>query len=186
MRRVATAAAFTALAWLAPPAQAQTPPPTYARYFQPLPCVDRIGRCFDATIGGQPVEVIADQAAFDQLKGELRSAGARLLDVYWTVPTPVSGRQALEVAVRANALGQPHVGEPRGEPDVSLVALDGQRLASTREQVAQDSVRVGGRAVVTEQHTLAQDSLPPGRYVFTIRYQGTQNWDRKSVLLLVR
>jgi hypothetical protein len=28
--------------------------------------------------------------------------------------------------------------------------------------------------------------LPPGRYVFEIRYPGSRNWDRKTVLLTVR
>ena len=38
------------------PAAAQVPPPSYASFFDRLPCVQRIGRCFDATIGGVPVE----------------------------------------------------------------------------------------------------------------------------------
>ena len=55
------------------PAAAQVPPPSYASYSDRLPCVHRIGRCFDATIGGVPVEVIADQAEFDKLKGLLQT-----------------------------------------------------------------------------------------------------------------
>ena len=184
--RFGQVALLAVICLLVPPAYAQTPPPTYASYFDRLPCVDRIGRCFDASIGGQPVEVIAEQAEYDQLNNALRSAGTGVRDVYWTVRKPVSGREALDVAVRANALGAPHVGEPRGEPDVALVALDRQKLASTREQVTNPSVRVNGQAVVTDQRTLAQDALPPGRYVFTIRYPGSKNWDRKSVLLTVR
>ena len=47
-------------------------------------------------------------------------------------------------------------------------------------------MRVNGQATVSRQNTLAQDTLPPGRYVFSIRYHGSLNWDRKSVLLTVR
>ena len=167
------------------PAMAQTPPPTYAGFFQQLPCTDRIGRCFDASIGGRPVEVIAQQAEYDKLNSALRQAGADVRDVYCVVREPVSGHEAMNVVVRANALGRAHVGEPRDE-EVSLLTLDAQSLASTREQVANRSVRVNGQAVMTEQHTLAQNSLPPGRYVFMVRYIGTKNWDRKSILLTVR
>lgn len=45
----------------------QIPPPVYAPYTDQLPCTNRIGRCFDATIGGYPVIAIADKARHEQL-----------------------------------------------------------------------------------------------------------------------
>ena len=90
------------------------------------------------------------------------------------------------MAVKANALGRANIGEPRGEPQVMLYAIDRQRLEATREVVANQNVRVNGQATLSQQNTLAQDSLPPGRYVFEIRYPGSRNWDRKTVLLTVR
>lgn len=55
-----------------------TPPPAYASgYFDRAPCADRIGRCFGATIGGQPVEVIATREEFERLRaGCVRSTAA--------------------------------------------------------------------------------------------------------------
>lgn len=177
---LALACAATAL-----PAAAQVPPPSYASFFDRLPCVQRIGRCFDATIGGAPVEVIADQAEFEKLKTLLQTLNRNVRDVHWIVRQPVAGSLALEVETRANAFGLPHVGDEKEEPDVTVYALDGQDLESKPELVADQSVRVNGQAVVTQQETLTQDFLPPGRYAFAIKYLGQKNWDRKWVFLTV-
>jgi hypothetical protein len=177
---LALACAATAL-----PAAAQVPPPSYASFFDRLPCVQRIGRCFDATIGGVPVEVIADQAEFEKLKTLLQTLNRNVRDVHWIVRQPVAGSLALEVETRANAFGLPHVGDEKEEPDVTVYALDGQDLESKPELVADQSVRVNGQAVVTQQETLTQDFLPPGRYAFAIKYLGQKNWDRKWVFLTV-
>jgi hypothetical protein len=181
------ALALAALAWFAASAaHAQTPAPSYAGYFQQLPCVDRIGRCFDATVGGQPVEAIGTKAEFDRLGAEIKAQNPGVREVYWQVRQPLSGQAVMDVAVKANALGRANIGEPRGEPQVMLYAIDRQRLEATREVVANQNVRVNGQATLSQQNTLAQDSLPPGRYVFEIRYPGSRNWDRKTVLLTVR
>ena len=175
-----------ALGAAAPFAAAQVvPPPSYASYSERSPCLHRIGRCFDATIGGQPVEVIADKPEFDRLKAQLQSLNGNVRDVHWVVRAPVKGADALDVATRANALGQPILGDEREEPDVTVYALDGQSLESESELVAQPGVRVNGQPVVTQQETLTQDFLPPGRYAFAIKYLGRKNWDRKWVLLSV-
>jgi len=82
-------------------------------------------------------------------------------------------------------MGLPLVGEEREEPDVTVYALDGQDLDSKPELVARQDVRVNGQPVVTQQETLTQDFLPPGRYAFAIKYLGRKNWDRKWVFLSV-
>ncbi|KZT16749.1 hypothetical protein A1D30_07765 [Acidovorax sp. GW101-3H11] len=170
---------------LALPAAAQVPSPSYASFSERLPCVHRIGRCFDATIGGKPVEVIADKAEFDKLKALLPTLNSNVRDVHWIVREPVPGAQALDVATRATALGLPHVGDEKEEPDVIVYALDGRDLESESELVANSSVRINGQPVVTQQETLTQDFLPPGRYAFAIKYLGRKNWDRKWVFLTV-
>ncbi|MBU0892309.1 MAG: hypothetical protein KKH21_15720 [Gammaproteobacteria bacterium] len=177
------AVAFTATAL--PAAAQQVPPPSYASFSERLPCVHRIGRCFDATIGGKPVEVIADKAEFEKLKALLQTLNNHVRDVHWIVREPVLGTLALDVETRANTLGLPLVGDEKEEPDVTVYALDGQNLESESELVAQQSVRVNGQPVVTEQETLTQDFLPPGRYAFAIKYLGRKNWDRKWVFLTV-
>ncbi|WP_010462071.1 hypothetical protein [Acidovorax radicis] len=179
-------ALVVALAATALPAAAQqVPPPSYASFSERLPCVHRIGRCFDATIGGKPVEVIADKAEFEKLKALLQALNSNVRDVHWIVREPVLGTLALDVETRANALGLPLVGDEKEEPDVTVYALDGQDLESESELVAQQSVRVNGQPVVTQQETLTQDFLPPGRYAFAIKYLGRKNWDRKWVFLTV-
>ena len=179
-------ALVVALAAMALPAAAQqVPPPSYASFSERLPCVHRIGRCFDATIGGKPVEVIADKAEFEKLKALLQTLNSNVRDVHWIVREPVLGTLALDVETRVNTLGLPLVGDEKEEPDVTVYALDGQDLESESELVAQQSVRVNGQPVVTQQETLTQDFLPPGRYAFAIKYLGRKNWDRKWVFLTV-
>ena len=167
-----------------PPAPA--PPPSYAGYFDKLPCVDRIGRCFDATIAGQPVVVIADKARHERITAEARQSNSQVREVYWEVTEPVDGRRVFEVAVGPNALGQPHIGAAAGGTELMIYPLDGQKLASKPDLVTSRNVNINGRAAVAQQNTLTQDNLPPGRYVITIRYEGERNWERKSVYLRVK
>ena len=118
-------ALVVALAAMALPAAAQqVPPPSYASFSERLPCVHRIGRCFDATIGGKPVEVIADKAEFDKLKALLQTLNSNVRDVHWVVRDPVPGAQALDVATRATTLGLPHVGDEKEEPDTAFGDFD--------------------------------------------------------------
>lgn len=164
-----------------------TPAPSYtSSYSDRLPCVDRIGRCFDATIGGKAVVVIASRTEFESLKATLKTLNSNVRDVYWKVLEPVDGKVALDVVTQANALGAELVGGPQEEPDVTVYALDGQNLDSETEQVARKDVRVNGQPVVTQQETLTQDYLPPGRYAFAVKHIGVKNWDRKWVFLTVR
>lgn len=186
MRALAAALALCAGFAAMPAAAQQVPAPSYARgYFDRIPCVDRIGRCFDATIGGKAVQVIADKAEYEKLKALLAELNDNVREVYWIVREPVDGKVALDVLTRPNAMGLPHVGEEKEEPDVTIYGLDGQDLESETEMVAQQSVRVNGQPVVTQQETLTQDFLPPGRYVIAIKYLGRKNWDRKRVFLTV-
>lgn len=167
------------------PAAPPTPAPTYAHWSHRIPCVDRIGRCFEAEVGGHPVTAIEDKAEFERLKVELRRLNRNVREVYWVIRQPIDGNKALDVAVRTNEMGKPHVGEPAEEPDVTVYALDGQDLESVTEQVVNRGVLVNGQPVVTQQETLTEDWLPPGRYVFAIKYIGEENWDRKWVFLRV-
>lgn len=107
------------------------PPPSYATgYFDRSPCGDRIGRCFDATIGGKAVSVIALKADFDALKVQLATLNSNVRDVYWRVLEPVDGKVALDVVTTPNATGVELVGEAKEEADVTVYALDDQDLDS--------------------------------------------------------
>jgi hypothetical protein len=163
------------------------PPPDYARYFDRLPCVDRIGRCFDASIGGKPVTVIADKARHEHITRVAREANGQVRDdVYWEVREQVDGRRALEILVGPNALGMQEVGEPKEEPELIIYPLDNQSLQSKEELVASSNTFIGGRTAVTKQDTLTQHTLPSGRYIVAIRYAGRHNWERKYVFVTVK
>jgi hypothetical protein len=183
-KRGLAAALVSVLAGCAGPSK--VPAPDYASYNDRLPCVDRIGRCFDASIAGQPVAVIADKQRHDALTAEARRANRAVGDVYWELPQAVDGRDALKVDIRSNALGSKEVGEPKAAPELLVYPLDGQLLPSRSQLAAGSSVKAEGRAVATQQNVLTQDSLPAGRYVLMIRYDGINNWERKSVLVRVR
>jgi hypothetical protein len=163
------------------------PAPNYVtNYSEKLPCVSRIGRCFDATIGGKPVSVIADKAQFENLKHQLKELNDNVHDVYWVVDGTVEGSVALEVETTPNALGAKPVGPAIDSPDVTVYELDDQGLESKSEFVSNDSVKINGQPIVTKQETLTQDYLPPGRYVFAIKHRGQFNWDRKWVMVTVK
>ncbi|MDP3479072.1 MAG: hypothetical protein Q8R88_04825 [Desulfoprunum sp.] len=163
------------------------PPPSYARYFKELPCVDRIGRCFDASIGGRPVTVIADKARHEQITRMAQEANDEVRnDIYWEVQELVDGNQILEVRVVSNALGLTEVGEPKEDPELMIYPLDNQSLESEEELVASTNVSVEGQPIVARQDTLTEQTLPPGRYIVAIRYSGRHNWERKQVFVTVK
>ncbi|KAF0815096.1 hypothetical protein IGB42_00173 [Andreprevotia sp. IGB-42] len=162
------------------------PAPGYAAYSESLPCVDRIGRCFDAMLAGQPVSVIADKTRHQQITAAAQATNRKVRDVYWEVVGAVESARALEITVSANALGHSEVGEPAEAPVLTIYPLDGQILQSKAADVVSPDVNVNGNAMVQRQNLLQQDALPTGRYVIAIRYIGTANWERKQVFLTVK
>lgn len=162
------------------------PPPSYVSYSDSLPCAPRVGRCFDATIGGQPVSVIASQERHQQITAEAKRANQEVREIYWEVLQPIDGKKVFEVEVKANALGKSEIGDPIEEPSFTIYPLDGQDLKSERELVTNQSVRIQGQPVVTQQNTLQQDFLPAGRYAITLKYRGQKGRDGKQIILKVK
>jgi hypothetical protein len=164
-----------------------TPPPNYADFDSTLPCMMRIGRCFDATIAGQPVQVIANEARQRQILAQAQAANNRVRDLYWEVAKPVDGDKVFDIQVSANNIGRDVIGKPVGPPEITVYPLSKQKLASTPTMVARDDVRIHNNPTVTQVNQLNQDFLPPGRYVLAIRYRGSHHdWERKFVLVTVR
>jgi len=169
-----------------PPPRVVVPPPSYASYSQNAQC-SYVGRCVDVDIGGVPVVVIADQADQKRVSAAVRAAiPAADRDVYWRLEQPVDGEQALNIHARMNALGERFLGADNGDFKTAIFPLDDQDLESRAELAASRNVRVNGQAKVTQQNTLTSRKLPPGRYVFTIRYYGSKNWDLKAIYLTVK
>lgn len=162
------------------------PEPSYADYSEKMPCVNRVGRCFDAMIGGQPVVVIEEKSEHDKLIASFPATTAQVRRVYWHLAHPVSGKKALDIYTQPNIFGIDSVGKEEDEPDVSVFPLDGQKLKSEMDSSTVTDARSRRQAVVTQQETLTEDHLPPGRYIFSIKFVGTKNWDRKWIFVQVR
>jgi hypothetical protein len=166
--------------------KAPAPAPSYASWNEHLPCVDRIGRCFDAAFDNQLATVIAEKSRYQALKAQLEKENSFNRDVYWELKESVDGRRVFDIATKPNTMGLPYLGDPKAGADLTIYALDDQDIESKEELVANQSVRVNGQAIVTKQDTITQDFLPPGRYVIAVRYQGMKAWDNKSVYLVVK
>jgi hypothetical protein len=158
-----------------------------AKKSTPPSCNDRIGRCFDAQIGGYWATAIADVSEFETLRKLLEATGERVREVYWAVEEPLTKTSALDVFVRENAMGREFLGELKiEEPDVTIFSLDDQWLDVIPEMVPSRTVFVNDSPMMLQQDILAQDFLPPGRYALMIEFHGKKNWDRKWVFVKVR
>jgi hypothetical protein len=167
--------------------KAPIPAPNYAPYSERYPChSSRIGRCFDATIGGKPVVVIADEERQKLIQVKAKNAANRATGIYWEVIEPVDGREALEVSVSSNDFGRALVGEPDGAIELVIIPLDNQQVKNKAGTVASSNVFANGQAVIRQQNTLTQDHLPPGGYMMLITYPGSNHWDRKTVYFRVK
>jgi hypothetical protein len=167
--------------------KAPTPAPSYAPYSERYPCHNfRIGRCFDAMIGGKPVVVIADEERQKLIRVKAKNEPGRATGIYWEVIEPVDGHQAMDVSVSSNEFGRELIGEPDGTIDLVIVPLDNQQVKSKAGTVASSNVFANGQAVMRQQNTVAQDYLPPGGYIMLITYPGSLQWDRKTVYFRVK
>lgn len=164
----------------------EIPPPTYASYSKGNPCMGRIGRCFDATIGSLPVVAIAEKAQYEHIAKTVRKINRNMDDVYWQIGKTIDGVSALDIEVAPNALGASGVGEAAKNPKITIYPLDGQVLKSESRLEESHNVRIEGQSAVTRQKALKQNYLPAGRYVLEIRYLGEHGWDRKRILVTVK
>jgi len=176
---VARAVLLAALSFLA--GCAATPPPVYEGYSERLPCVDRVGRCFDAFVNGQPIVVLPDTT----LRKSLETLSPEARDLSWRVTNPIPDRDELTVETRSNTFGLKDVGDAV-DFTVKIYPLDGQRLLSDPTLEQHRDVRVEGSAAVTRKNVLRSNRLPTGRYLLVIRFRGSKNWDRKTVYVEVR
>ena len=156
------------------------PPPSYARYNEYLPCANRIGRCFELQIAGAEVEVIEDEARQKALAADIARISYQITDVYWELPKPVPAAHAFEVSLAPAGDGEDVLGAEREPAQISVWSLAaGERSESAA--IAQEKAML-----TTVAGAPPATALPPGRYVFEVRYIGARDWDRKFVLLTIR
>lgn len=159
---------------------------SYESVSKSLPCVSRIGRCFDATIAGIKVTAIKEKAKQEQMFRDAKGKNKSVRSFYWELTQEVDGDKVLDIETMSNAYGLAHVGEEEAEPDIMITPLQEQELTSTQSIAPASGVSIGGKPVLTQQNTLDQEYLPPGEYIISIRYNGAENWDRKMVYVKVK
>jgi hypothetical protein len=151
----------------------------------PTACVAREGECFDLSINGVRVVPISStsKSLLARYMSRLRAAEkADLHYTQWETETLISGK--LSYNGSANYRGSFWFGAESGLTDPIVIPLDGQDLKFTSSITS--SAPGDPRGVALLSKSLAQDTLPPGNYIFVIDYSGNDNWDRKHILVKVR
>ena len=148
-------------------------------------CLERDGRCMTVTVNGQTVVKLSKrtkallkdmQAAVSYVEGD------DMRQTRYEVPLPIRG--PLQVAADRSADSGDWFGE--GRTVRTLVRpLDQVDLKSSRQIAAAEGVSVAGAAPLVVQDVLADNQLPPGRYVLIIDLNGRGNWDRMTLYLQV-
>jgi hypothetical protein len=139
-----------------------------------MKCIDRDGRCIEATVNGQRSVKLAKQTR--KLLEGLKRVSHWVADVRYELPVPIEGK--LEVKADQTRSAGDWFGEQR-QAEVMVVPLDDVELKARTEIAAADSVRVGGAAPLVQRHVLERNMLPAGRYLLVVRLSGTDNWDRQ-------
>lgn len=149
------------------------------------PCLDRDGRCFDAVVSGMRVEPIADQAKLTHYKAVAENPGLAkdLSDVRWGINQSIPGELSVQTSV--NKDGTTWFGV-NPKPSVDIIPLNGQQLNARAAIQKADTVKIGGKSVLTATNILTHNVVPPGDYLMRIRLSGPANWDRKIVFITVK
>lgn len=150
------------------------PPPRYASYSDGQPCGDRIGRCFDAYIGGKPIVAISDEGRHKAISARAQQANSNVGKVYWEVVEPVDGKLVFAIGAEPNELGRKHLGQVTEGADLTIYPLDGPlarhldagrpRAESSQEKPLPDLTSKAGRtefAVAKTANALGLDGLSP-------------------------
>lgn len=178
--------AITASALLSACFGGGVPPPSYARYNEYLPCSTRIGRCFDLSIAGQPVEVIEEESRQQALGSMVTQASYEIRDLYWLLAEPIDGARAFELALKPAGEGTKVLGPQRGDPALTVWSLKSVERPAAPAGDAAYSARRNDDVVASKLDLTGRTHLETGRYVFEVRYLGQLDWDRKFVYLTVR
>jgi hypothetical protein len=141
-------------------------------------CSERDGRCVMVQVNGQ-----TSVALTKQTKKALEGVKAMYVSqTRFELTTPVRG----DIDVRAvGAPGADAWFGDLGSLDVTVIPLQKVDVKTRQEQTTNESVRVGGAPMVTEQSVLEGNRLPPGRYLLVVTLRGSANWDRQVLFFQV-
>jgi hypothetical protein len=74
---------------------------------------------------------------------------------------------------------------PEYRPVVQITPLSGQQIETKRKGVISDNVSADGKPLAGMANVMKGDAYVPGIYIFSIRIQGTKNWDKANVLVII-
>jgi hypothetical protein len=137
------------------------------------------GYFFDAAISGLNVVPLKKKASKPKMKNYIRYDNVR-----WQLTGKVDG--GIVVRVRENARSANTIGTIKGKPQVSFIALEGQRKSTVARLSKSKDVFVDGSGVVSSKNYATDNRLPAGAYIIRIKVHGTENWDRKEVYIEVK
>jgi hypothetical protein len=151
---------------------------------------DKYPKCFDASRDGHCVAVSVNGQKTVRLTkktkkmlealGGLSPGGG---DTRYEVPQPIRGELDLRAEWLPDAVG--YFGAPP-EVTIHVLPLEGQELETRPALSTAPSVRAGASAVVTQADVVQSNTLPPGKYVLTVRVSGAKaNWDRQTLFVQV-
>ena len=141
----------------------------------------REGHCVAARVNGQStVRLTKKTKKMLEALGGLSPGGG---DTRYEVPQPIRGELDLRAEWLPEAVG--YFGAPP-EVTIHVLPLEGQELETRPALSTAPSVRAGASAVVTQADVVQSNTLPPGKYVLTVRVSGAKaNWDRQTLFVQV-
>jgi len=134
------------------------------------------GYNFNAIVDGVAIVEVKDRKKIPALKGYVR-------DVRWQTSKPISGY--INVAISPNKHSG-YVGNNAYVEDIEIVLLSNVQIKTYHALSTDNSVRIGGKASVTDVNVMNQKKLPSGEYVIRLKIHGSKNWDRKEIYTYVK
>jgi hypothetical protein len=75
---------------------------------------------------------------------------------------------------------------PDAGAEATVIPLGEVEVKTHRELKAEESVRIGGQAALTQRNVLEDSRLPAGRYLLAVTVSGRSNWDRHVLYFEVK
>jgi len=150
-------------------------------------CFARQGYCILVEINGQPTVKLTGTTK-KRLRELDKASDSALVshdvkETRYELAAPIRGT----FAVKANMVkgSDSWFGTTIENVDVMVLPLQRVQINARREQMRDETVRLGGAAAVTEANVLKENRLPPGDYLMSVTLHGPKNWDRQTLLFRV-
>ncbi len=143
-----------------------------------LPCFPRLGNCVKIHFGEVPVERL-DKGEINPLVLSMIPSSA---DVGWMLAGTADPK--VNIRVQPTPGSEVFFGDTY-RPIVKITPLSGQQIETRRKGVISDDVRADGKPLAGMANVMKGNAYVPGIYIFSIRIQGTKNWDEANVVVII-